>query len=74
METVGAKVGPDEDNLDIIPFRDSSAAMTAPVPLFTGDKETEFPSDYGTNGFVVVKQEPTITNDYSCNLCKIGNI
>ncbi len=57
FETVGAKVGPDEDNLDIIPFRDSSAAMTAPVPLFTGDKETEFPSDYGTNGFVVVKQD-----------------
>jgi hypothetical protein len=56
-ETVGAKVGPNEDNLDIIPFRDSSAAMTAPVPLFTGDKETEFPSDYGTNGFVTVKQD-----------------
>jgi len=57
FETVGAKVGPNEDNLDIIPFRDSSAAMTAPVPLFTGDKSTEFPSDYGTDGFVVVKQD-----------------
>jgi len=56
-ETVGAKVGPNEDTLDIIPFRDSSAAMTAPVPLFTGDKSTEFPSDYGTDGFVVVKQD-----------------
>ena len=56
-ETVGAKVGPSETNLDIIPFRDSSAAMTAPVPLFTGDKSTEFPSDYGTDGFVVVKQD-----------------
>ena len=29
----------------------------APVPLFTGDKSTEFPSDYGTDGFVVVKQD-----------------
>jgi hypothetical protein len=57
FETVGAKVGPNEDTLDIIPFRDSSAAMTAPVPLFTGDKSTEFPSDYGTDGFVVVKQD-----------------
>jgi len=56
-ETVGAKVGPSEVSLDIIPFRDSSAAMTAPVPLFTGDKSTEFPSDYGTDGFVVVKQD-----------------
>ena len=57
FETVGAKVGPNENTLDIIPFRDSSAAMTAPVPLFTGDKSTEFPSDYGTDGFVVVKQD-----------------
>ena len=50
-------VGPNESNLDEIPFRDSSAAMSDPVPLFTGDKETEFPSDYGTDGFVLVKQE-----------------
>ena len=57
FETVGAKVGPNESNLDEIPFRDSSAAMSDPVPLFTGDKETEFPSDYGTDGFVLVKQE-----------------
>ena len=60
FETVGAKVGPNETNLDEIPFRDSSASMTAPVPLFTGDKETEFPSDYGTDGFVLVKQEQAL--------------
>ena len=60
FETVGAKVGPNESNLDEIPFRDSSASMTAPVPLFTGDKETEFPSDYGTDGFVLVKQEQAL--------------
>ena len=57
FETVGAKVGPDESNLDNIPFRDSSDPLDEPVPLFTGDKETEFPSDYGTDGFVLVKQE-----------------
>ncbi len=60
FETVGAKVGPNESNLDEIQFRDSSASMTAPVPLFTGDKETEFPSDYGTDGFVLVKQEQAL--------------
>lgn len=60
FETVGAKVGPNETNLDEIPFRDSSAAMSDPVPLFTGDKETEFPSDYGTDGFVLVKQEQAL--------------
>ena len=60
FETVGAKVGPNETNLDEIPFRDSSASMSDPVPLFTGDKETEFPSDYGTDGFVLVKQEQAL--------------
>ena len=57
FETVGAKVGPDENNLDNLPFRDSSHPVDQPVPLFTGDKETEFPSDYGTDGFVIVKQD-----------------
>ena len=60
FETVGAKVGPNEANLDEIPFRDSSASMSDPVPLFTGDKETEFPSDYGTDGFVLVKQDQAL--------------
>ena len=60
FETVGAKVGPDENNLDDIPFRDSSHAVDQPVPLFTGDKETEFPSDYGTDGFVLIKQEQAL--------------
>ena len=59
-ETVGAKVGPDENNLDDIPFRDSSHPVDQPVPLFTGDKETEFPSDYGTDGFVLIKQEQAL--------------
>jgi hypothetical protein len=56
-ETVGAKIGPNADTLDQIPFRDSSAPMDQPVPLFTGDKELEFPADYGSDGFVMVKQE-----------------
>ena len=60
FETVGAKVGPDENNLDDIPFRDSSHPVDQPVPLFTGDKETEFPSDYGTDGFVLIKQEQAL--------------
>ena len=59
-ETVGAKVGPNETNLEEIPFRDSSASMSAAVPLYSGDKEIEFPSDYGTDGFVLVKQEQAL--------------
>ena len=40
--------------------RDSSHPVDQPVPLFTGDKETEFPSDYGTDGFVLIKQEQAL--------------
>ena len=36
-ETVGASVGPGPDNLTAIDFRDSSASMDLPVPLYTGD-------------------------------------
>ena len=55
-ETVGASVGPDADTLTAIDFRDSSASMDLPVPLFTGDKFIEFDSDYGTEGLVYIKQ------------------
>jgi len=55
-ETVGASVGPNADTLTAIDFRDSSASMDLPVPLFTGDKHIEFDSDYGTEGLVYIKQ------------------
>ena len=56
FETVGAEVGSQADNTDIIPFRDSSMAMDQAVSLFSGDKQIEFNSDYETDGFVFVKQ------------------
>ena len=55
-ETVGASVGPNVDNLTAIEFRDSSASMDLPVPLFTGDKFIEFDSDFGTEGLVYIQQ------------------
>lgn len=57
LNSVGAKIGPSEDNLDIIPFRNSSMDMDGPVPLYTGDKFIEFPGGYDNDGFVVVKQD-----------------
>ena len=57
LNSVGAKIGPSEDNLDLIPFRDSSMAMDNPVPLYTGDKFIEFPGGYNDDGFVVIKQD-----------------
>ncbi len=56
LDTVGAEMGPDANNLDRLPFRDSSMAMDAAVPLFTGDKEISFPSGYDNDAQVVVQQ------------------
>ena len=55
--SVGAKIGPNETDLELIPFRDSSMSMDTAVPMYTGDKDIEFPSGYETDGFVVVKQD-----------------
>ena len=57
FRTVGVKVGSSETELDRIPFRSSAAAMTAAIPLFTGDKEIEFRGGFDTDGFVVVQQD-----------------
>ena len=60
LNSVGAKVGPDENNLELIPFRDSSMSMDNAVPMFTGDKDIEFPAGYDSDGFVVVKQDQAL--------------
>ena len=55
-KTVGAEIGPDVDNLDRVPFRDSSMNMDEGIPIFTGDKEIYFPSGYETEARVVIRQ------------------
>ena len=56
IDTVGAETGPDLNNLDRMPFRDSSMAMDGPIPLFNGDKEIFFPSGYDNDAQVIVRQ------------------
>ena len=56
LDSVGAEVGPDANNLDRIPFRDSSMAMDEAVPMFDGDKEIFFPSGYDNDARVFVQQ------------------
>ena len=56
QNTIGASVGPSSDNLTSIDFRDSSASMDLPVPLFTGDKQVEFDAGHGIEGLIYVKQ------------------
>ena len=57
FQTVGAEIGSSSSNTDIIPFRDSSMAMSKAVELFTGDKQIEFNADYETDGFIYVQQQ-----------------
>ena len=55
-ETVGAEVGTDANNADRIFFRDSSMDMNAAVPLFTGDKDIEFPGGFEEGDRIYVRQ------------------
>ena len=55
-KSLGCEVGGDLDNMEIIPFRDSSMLMGRAVGLFTGDKDAEFRGDYNKDGFVVIRQ------------------
>jgi hypothetical protein len=55
-ETVGIEVGSNASNADSIPFRDSSMAMDQAVPLFTGDKDIEFPGGYDNDDRIFVRQ------------------
>jgi hypothetical protein len=55
-QTVGAELGPDINNLDRLPFRDSSMSMNQAVPLFNGDKEISFPSGYDNDAKIVIRQ------------------
>lgn len=55
-ETVGAEVGNSAGELDRIYFRDSSMAMDQAVPLFTGDKDIEFPGGFDDDDRIYVRQ------------------
>lgn len=59
FKSLGIKVG-DENKQDIVPFRSTSDEMDSYVPLFTGDKELQFPGDYGREGYVVITQDQPV--------------
>jgi hypothetical protein len=59
VNTVGGKVGPDEDNLDEILFRSPSELMDEPIEPFTGDMEMPWPDGYTTDGYLMyVNDQP----------------
>lgn len=55
--TVGGKMGVDEDQLDTIPFRSTGDRMDAAVPLFTGDKLIKMPGSYNRDGRIWIEQD-----------------
>ena len=55
-ETVGIEVGNSASENDRIFFRDSSMAMDQAVPLFTGDKDIEFPGGYDEDDRLYIRQ------------------
>jgi len=56
FETVGIEVGNDANNVDRIPFRDSSMDMDTAVPLFTGDKDIEFRGGFEDDDRIFIQQ------------------
>ena len=56
LETVGIEVGNSSSENDRVFFRDSSMAMDQAVPLFTGDKDIEFPGGYDEDDRLFIRQ------------------
>ena len=56
-KTVGLEIGTDSTNLDRIFFRDDSMDMDTAIPLFTGDKEIEFPGGFDDDAKLFVRQD-----------------
>jgi len=57
MDTGGLLSGRDASNLYRVTFRTSADPLSQSVPLYTGDKELPFQSDYTTDGFVFIRQD-----------------
>ena len=55
-KTVGIEIGTDSTNADRVFFRDDSMDMDTAVPLFTGDKEIEFPGGFDDDAKIFIRQ------------------
>jgi len=56
-QSLGCMVGPDEDHLDPVPFRESTFPLGVPPEPFTGDVELPFPGNF-TGDISIVQKEP----------------
>ena len=56
-KTLGLKFGPDENGLDILPFRTSADPMGNPPALFSGDRSVNWNDGYDTDGQMYFRQD-----------------
>lgn len=69
--SLGGRIGPNEDNLDDIQFRSPGDAMDLPPPLFSGDKEQGWPDGFSTDRTVVFVQDqplPSIIEGFGLDM------
>lgn len=57
LNTLGCKIGPNENALDEMLFRLGSDPMDQPPPLFSGDKYIAFDDGYNVDGRVFIRQD-----------------
>lgn len=55
--TLGIKYGPDADNLKELPFRKASDDLGTAVPLFSGDKDLDWPGGYESDAHIFIRQD-----------------
>ena len=56
FESLGGQMGPDENNLDDLIYREGGDAMDTAVPLFTGDVEFEWEGEYSADSHIFYRQ------------------
>jgi hypothetical protein len=56
LNSLGGFVGPDENNLDELVFREGGDLMDNAVPLFTGDVEVEWDGEYSKESLFFYRQ------------------
>jgi hypothetical protein len=60
LNTGGGRYGSDETNMDPLQLRSASDNMSAPVPLFSGDKVVPWPEGYNTDAYLMfINDQPT---------------
>jgi len=57
FETVGAEIGNSSNETDRIPFRSSADDMDEGIPLFSGDKNIEFPGGFDDDRLYVRQEQ-----------------